>query len=127
MGTLTSPASPHRRAVIASMIALGMIITLAPAASAAEPESGKIVFASDRDTDTEVYVMNPDGSDPTRLTTTPGEDFEPAFSPVFLSDDSSLVDFVHDGAALKCGQCHRVYPIKDDIPVMLIDEATVEP
>ena len=30
-------------------------------------------------------------------------------------------------AALKCGQCKRVYPIKDDIPVMLLDEATVEP
>jgi uncharacterized protein len=37
------------------------------------------------------------------------------------------VQLVHDGAALKCNQCHRVYPIKDDIPVMLIDEATVEP
>ena len=33
---------------------------------------------------------------------------------------------VKDGAGLKCGTCHRVYPIKDDIPVMLIDEATVE-
>ena len=31
-----------------------------------------------------------------------------------------------NGAALKCGQCKRVYPIKDDIPVMLIDEATIE-
>ena len=31
-----------------------------------------------------------------------------------------------DGTALKCGSCHRVYPIKDDIPVMLIDEATIE-
>ena len=28
---------------------------------------------------------------------------------------------------LKCVSCHRVYPIRDDIPVMLIDEATVEP
>ena len=27
---------------------------------------------------------------------------------------------------LKCVQCHRVYPIRDDIPVMLIDEATIE-
>ena len=36
------------------------------------------------------------------------------------------VALVHDGAGLKCNQCHRVYPIKDDIPVMLIDEATVE-
>jgi uncharacterized protein YbaR (Trm112 family) len=34
---------------------------------------------------------------------------------------------VKNGTALKCGQCHRVYPIKDDIPVMLIDEATIEP
>ena len=27
---------------------------------------------------------------------------------------------------LKCVKCHRVYPIRDDIPVMLIDEATIE-
>lgn len=31
-----------------------------------------------------------------------------------------------DGQGLKCVQCHRVYPIRDDIPVMLIDEATLE-
>src|SRR6187399_1739965 len=37
------------------------------------------------------------------------------------------VTLVKNGAALKCGTCHRVYPIKDDIPVMLIDEATIEP
>ena len=37
------------------------------------------------------------------------------------------VTLVKNGAALKCAQCHRVYPIKDDIPVMLIDEATIEP
>ena len=36
------------------------------------------------------------------------------------------VELVNDGAGLKCAQCHRVYPIKDDIPVMLIDEATIE-
>ena len=33
---------------------------------------------------------------------------------------------VRDGAGLKCGTCRRVYPIVDDIPVMLIDEATIE-
>ena len=33
---------------------------------------------------------------------------------------------VHDDTALKCNTCRRVYPIKDDIPVMLIDEAIVE-
>jgi LSD1 subclass zinc finger protein len=37
------------------------------------------------------------------------------------------VTLVKDGTALKCAACKRVYPIKDDIPVMLIDEATVEP
>jgi LSD1 subclass zinc finger protein len=36
------------------------------------------------------------------------------------------VVLVHGGAGLKCAQCSRVYPIKDDIPVMLIDEATIE-
>ena len=34
---------------------------------------------------------------------------------------------VRDGAGLKCEKCKRVYPVKDDIPVMLLDEATVEP
>lgn len=36
------------------------------------------------------------------------------------------VHLVADGAGLKCDACRRVYPIKDDIPVMLIDEATVD-
>lgn len=31
-----------------------------------------------------------------------------------------------DGSGLKCVACRRVYPIQDDIPVMLIDEAKVE-
>ncbi len=29
--------------------------------------------------------------------------------------------------SLKCNQCHRVYAVKDNIPIMLVDEATVEP
>ncbi len=37
------------------------------------------------------------------------------------------VKLTSDKKALKCVKCHRVYPIKDDIPVMLIDEATIEP
>ncbi len=31
-----------------------------------------------------------------------------------------------DGNGLKCVKCHRVYPIRDDIPVMLIEEARIE-
>ncbi len=36
------------------------------------------------------------------------------------------VELTQDESGLKCGQCKRVYPIRDDIPVMLIDEARVE-
>jgi uncharacterized protein YbaR (Trm112 family) len=37
------------------------------------------------------------------------------------------VKLTADEKALKCVSCHRVYRIEDDIPVMLIDEATIEP
>ena len=36
------------------------------------------------------------------------------------------VKLTSDGNGLKCVSCYRVYPIRDDIPVMLIDEATIE-
>lgn len=34
-----------------------------------------------------------------------------------------------DNSSLKCQSptCRRVYPVRDDIPVMLIEEATVAP
>jgi uncharacterized protein YbaR (Trm112 family) len=32
-----------------------------------------------------------------------------------------------DELGLKCPQCHRVYPVRNDIPVMLVDEATMDP
>jgi len=36
------------------------------------------------------------------------------------------VELKPDGSALKCLECHRVYPIRDNIPVMLVDEAKIE-
>jgi TolB protein len=53
--------------------------------------NGKIAFASDRDGDFEIYVMNPDGSGVTQLTFNSALDFAPAWSPdgtqiAFLSD-----------------------------------------
>lgn len=36
------------------------------------------------------------------------------------------VHLTPDESGLKCVQCRRVYPIRDSIPVMLIDEAKIE-
>jgi hypothetical protein len=36
------------------------------------------------------------------------------------------VELKPDESGLKCEECKRVYPVRDDIPVMLIDEATIE-
>jgi uncharacterized protein YbaR (Trm112 family) len=37
------------------------------------------------------------------------------------------VTMTADGSGLKCATCRRVYPIRDEIPVMLLEEATVAP
>ena len=36
------------------------------------------------------------------------------------------VELVNNQSGLKCVQCKRVYPIRDDIPVMLVDDARIE-
>jgi len=33
---------------------------------------------------------------------------------------------VNEGSGLRCEQCRRVYPVVDDIPVMLVEEARSE-
>jgi uncharacterized protein YbaR (Trm112 family) len=40
--------------------------------------------------------------------------------------DRAKVELKPDGSGLKCVECKRVYPIRNDIPVMLIDEAKIE-
>lgn len=42
---------------------------------------GRMAFASERDGDGEIYLMNADGSQPIRLTSVPGPDLDPVFSP----------------------------------------------
>ena len=37
------------------------------------------------------------------------------------------LEYRQDPETLKCTGCHRVYAVKDDIPIMLVDEATIEP
>lgn len=36
------------------------------------------------------------------------------------------VELRPDNSALKCVECRRVYPIRDDIPIMIVDEAVIE-
>jgi uncharacterized protein len=36
------------------------------------------------------------------------------------------VSLTENGTGLKCAKCRRVYPIQDDIPIMLVDAATIE-
>ena len=36
------------------------------------------------------------------------------------------VKMLPDNSGLKCQTCRRVYPVRDDIPVMLSEEATIE-
>ena len=40
-------------------------------------------------------------------------------------DDRPPVRLSEDGQWLVCDQCGRHYPIRDDIPVMLVEEATI--
>ena len=38
-----------------------------------------------------------------------------------------LVVLTKDGSEnLKCGECRRVYPVRDNIPILLVDEAVIE-
>ena len=36
------------------------------------------------------------------------------------------VELVEEDSGLRCAACKLVYPIRDDIPVMLVDEARKE-
>jgi uncharacterized protein YbaR (Trm112 family) len=36
------------------------------------------------------------------------------------------IEVVANGAGLRCPQCKRVYPVRDDIPIMLPEEAKIE-
>ena len=62
---------------------------VSPTASGSAPDSGLIAFYSDRDGNTEIYVMNADGSEQRRVTNDAGADDSPAISP-----DGSRIAFL---------------------------------
>jgi hypothetical protein len=59
--------------------------------STATPSNGKIVFASSRDGNNEIYSMNADGGNQTRLTTNASSDVDPTASP-----DGAKIAFTSD-------------------------------
>lgn len=72
-----------RIALAAALLAGVLLVVLAPPrAGAAFPgTNGRIIFTSDRDGDSEIYAMFPDGSGQTNVTNHAGDDGYPAWSP----------------------------------------------
>lgn len=77
-----------------------LVLIPASAFAVIRPSSnGKIAFTSDRDGNSEIYVMNSDGSGQVRLTNNPGVDDFPSWSPdgnriAFVSQDISGEFFI---------------------------------
>ena len=81
----------HRRHRLTHLIlATGVALSLTPLIIVAGAQA-QIAFASDRDGNSEIYVMDADGGNPRRLTNHPARDWSPSWSPdgkriVFCSD-----------------------------------------
>ena len=77
-----------------SAFSLILIIVGAHTVFAKAPATAKIVFTSNRDGNSEIYIMNPDGSQQVNLTQHPAADFDPAWSP---TGDQILFNSNRDG------------------------------
>ena len=70
------------RRTITLLLTLSLLLSLIPLTSTwAMPKTGRIAFSSNRDGNFEIYVMDPDGTNVKRLTSSPGHDVAPTWSP----------------------------------------------
>jgi dipeptidyl aminopeptidase/acylaminoacyl peptidase len=106
---------------------LGMFIFALPLITVAQ---GKIAFESTRDGNNEIYVMNADGTNQTRLTFIPGANFNPTISSdgnkiAFTSNaDGNREIYVMNAAATNPTRLTN-NPSKDDMPAFSPDGSKI--
>lgn len=67
--------------ILSYAISILLAFSSSIAVCAKAPRTAKIAFMSKRDGNSEIYSMNPDGSEQVNLTQHPAEDYDPAWSP----------------------------------------------
>lgn len=93
--------------VLATMVLGAVVVVTAthPVAATVSGDNGKIAFVTDRNGNSEIYLMDADGSHLVNLTNNPGTDSAPSWSPngqqiVFVSDrdgESAIYVMTSDG------------------------------
>lgn len=83
--------------LICYALSLPLIFGIFSVALAAAPATAKIVFTSKRGGNSEIYIMNPDGSEQANLTQHRASDFHPVWAPtgnqiLFVSDRAGTKD-----------------------------------
>ena len=69
------------RPQLLALLLLGLIVLASPAHAAFPGQNGRIAFESSRDGNSEIYVMNADGTEETRLTARGATEIAPAWRP----------------------------------------------
>ncbi len=103
-------------AILSCLIGTLLLFGSISAVWAKAPVTGKIVFASTRDGNSEIYIMNPDGSDQVNLSRDKADDSDPVWSPdgeqiLFVSDRDGPPDLYvmdSDGSGVR-----RVFGSRD--------------
>jgi hypothetical protein len=68
-----------KRCFVLCMVLILALLLLALSIGCQQPS--RIAFISNRDGHIDIYLMDPDGSNQTRLTNNPADDYFPAWSP----------------------------------------------